>query len=212
MSRKADILDDYVGAVACLEAYEGRALKFKEDGSVDTDNVRFVSGNQKKRYEVMEKYGGSPAPEYMKNARPADENLQKEYESAENEKQRIEILTKMQERQLETSDEVMKPLNKDILTGRQKTAILEDNINAANYYDKNKDNKYGDGVFGRFTGNYRVGDIGEERGKAAGTSYIYNDTELTATQIYDDLSRRIQEGNKDTFTNTKAWQQNLATI
>lgn len=212
MSRKADILDDYVGAVACLEAYEGRALKFKEDGSVDTDNVRFVSGNQKKRYEVMEKYGGSPAPEYMKNARPTDENLQKEYESAENEKQRIEILAKMQERQLETSDEVMKPLNKDILTGRQKTAILEDNINAANYYDKNKDNKYGDGVFGRFTANYRVGDIGEERGKAAGTSYIYNDTELTATQIYDDLSRRIQEGNKDTFTNTKAWQQNLATI
>ena len=212
MSRKADILDDYVGAVACLEAYEGRALKFKEDGSVDTDNVRFVSGNQKKRYEVMEKYGGSPAPEYMKTPRQPNEELNGELAAAKGEEEKQTVLKKIDRYQKDMLDPTLNKITETVDKSKKNVAVLNDNIDAANYYDKHKDNKYGDGVFGRIAGNYRVGDIGEERAMSAFNSYAYSDSDLTATQIYDELSRRIQEGNKDTFTNTKAWQQNLATI
>lgn len=212
MSRKADILDDYVGAVACLEAYEGRALKFKEDGSVDTDNVRFVSGNQKKRYEVMEKYGGSPAPEYMKTPRQPNEELNGELAAAKGEEEKQTVLKKIDRYQKDMLDPTLNKITETVDKSKKNVAVLNDNIDAANYYDKNKDNKYGDGVFGRIAGNYRIGDIGEERAMSAFNSYAYSDSDLTATQIYDELSRRIQERNKDTFTNTKAWQQNLATI
>lgn len=212
MSRKADILDDYVGAVACLEAYEGRALKFKEDGSVDTDNVRFVSGNQKKRYEVMEKYGGSPAPEYMKTPRQPNEELNGELAAAKGEEEKQTVLKKIDRYQKDMLDPTLNKITETVDKSKKNVAVLNDNIDAANYYDKNKDNKYGDGVFGRIAGNYRIGDIGEERAMSAFNSYSYSDSDLTATQIYDELSRRIQERNKDTFTNTKAWQQNLATI
>ena len=212
MSRKADILDDYVGAVACLEAYEGRALKFKEDGSVDTDDVRFVSGNQKKRYEVMEKYGGSPAPEYMKTPRQPNEELNGELAAAKGEEEKQTVLKKIDRYQKDMLDPTLNKITETVDKSKKNVAVLNDNIDAANYYDKNKDNKYGDGVFGRIAGNYRIGDIGEERAMSAFNSYAYSDSDLTATQIYDELSRRIQERNKDTFTNTKAWQQNLATI
>ena len=212
MSRKADILDDYVGAVACLEAYEGRALKFKEDGSVDTDNVRFVSENQKKRYEVMEKYGGSPAPEYMKTPRQPNEELNGELAAAKGEEEKQTVLKKIDRYQKDMLDPTLNKITETVDKSKKNVAVLNDNIDAANYYDKNKDNKYGDGVFGRIAGNYRIGDIGEERAMSAFNSYAYSDSDLTATQIYDELSRRIQERNKDTFTNTKAWQQNLATI
>lgn len=212
MSRKADILDDYVGAVACLEAYEGRALKFKEDGSVDTDNVRFVSGNQKKRYEVMEKYGGSPAPEYTKTPRQPNEELNGELAAAKGEEEKQTVLKKIDRYQKDMLDPTLNKITETVDKSKKNVAVLNDNIDAANYYDKNKDNKYGDGVFGRIAGNYRIGDIGEERAMSAFNSYAYSDSDLTATQIYDELSRRIQERNKDTFTNTKAWQQNLATI
>lgn len=83
---------------------------------------------------------------------------------------------------------------------------------AYDYYAKNKDNVYKDNLWGRITGNYKVGRIGIKANDAGFTSYKASTDDIEAVEIYQSLSARIQNHNDATFQNDNAVEEITAIV
>ncbi len=83
---------------------------------------------------------------------------------------------------------------------------------AYDYYAKNKDNVYKDNLWGRITGNYKVGRIGIKANDAGFTSYKASTDDIEAVEVYQSLSARIQNHNNATFQNDNAVEEITAIV
>ena len=83
---------------------------------------------------------------------------------------------------------------------------------AYNYYDKNKDNVYKDDLWGRITGNYKIGRISIKTNDAGYTSYKASTDDVEAAEVYQALSSRIQKQNNATFQNNGAAEEITAIV
>ena len=83
---------------------------------------------------------------------------------------------------------------------------------AYDYYAKNKDNGYKDNLWGRITGNYKVGRIGIKANDAGFTSYKASTDDIEAVEVYQSLSARIQNHNNATFQNDNAVEEITAIV
>ncbi len=83
---------------------------------------------------------------------------------------------------------------------------------AYDYYAKNKDNTYKDNLWGRITGNYKVGRIGIKANDAGFTSYKASTDDIEAVEVYQSLSARIQNRNNATFQNDNAVEEITAIV
>lgn len=83
---------------------------------------------------------------------------------------------------------------------------------AYDYYAKNKDNVYKDNLWGRITGNYKVGRIGIKANDAGFTSYKASTDDIEAVEVYQSLSAHIQNHNNATFQNDNAVEEITAIV
>ncbi len=78
-------------------------------------------------------------------------------------------------------------------------------IDAYDYYDRFKNSKYKNNLFGVVAGNYRLGDAGERQAKVGADMYYSKSTDTEAAELYDLTMGAITDGNEKTFNNSGSW-------
>ena len=122
-----------------------------------------------------------------------------------------------------TDDEMVLGYTEELDTEKQaeydanKARAGESNIErskaeAYSYYEKHKDNEYADNFGGRTAGNYRVGRTGIKTNTAGKVLFDNYSDDFEAVEVYEALTKRIQENNANTFTNKNKWEEGLAVI
>ena len=212
MKRKSELMSDYTNISANLDRIEESLSRNKADGSVNTEKVKKYAPRQKERSEIIQKYSDIPYAEMPHTQEPIPSELQEDYASATNAEEKEQARAEIEKYYSDPGDPVINSLNESEKRGRAGAEIAEDIIKAAEYYDKNINNTYGDNPFGRGAANYRLGRNEIEKSSAAYTAYKYGSTNLTAADIYNSLSERLQQNNPGAFSNRNAFDTAVANI
>ncbi len=86
-------------------------------------------------------------------------------------------------------------------------------IDAYDYYNRFKNSKYKNNLFGVVAGNYRLGDAGERQAKVGADMYYSKSTDTEAAELYDLTMGAITDGNERTFNNDGSlWKSVVAPI
>ncbi|MBQ7975209.1 MAG: C40 family peptidase [Clostridia bacterium] len=89
-------------------------------------------------------------------------------------------------------------------------ALANENVKAFKSYSENKDKEYKDSILGRISGNYKLGQIDEKSADASLAIMNAGSKDTTALAVYSLLSQKLEERNKETFTNKTGFEEFVA--
>lgn len=149
-------------------------VEFDEDGKlIVTNRLREATDREKHEAELLA----------MNNVSPIEQIKAVDYNTSEQE--RADINRRLKLRGEHATDA--------LIEGEKRRAY--------EYYQKHSDNEYGDNLFGRAAGNYRVGRVGTKTNDTGYINYMNNSADIEAAEVYQHLAKTIQENNEGTFKN-----------
>lgn len=178
------ILKEYKTVTDYVDKFDEKGVHYNLSGEVDTK-----SGKEEASYAAQRKQNAANA---LANTRLIDLSRRSLYDPISNEKQ-AEI---------------------DAITHISDMADVEKSkVDAYEYYEENKDNEYKNDFGGITSGNWFLGRTGIKTNDAGYAAYKAETDDLEAVEVYQLLSKRVQNNNKSTFTNDngfKKWWSNIA--
>lgn len=178
------ILKEYKTVTDYVDKFDEKGVHYNLSGEVDTK-----SGKEEASYAAQRKQNAADA---LANTRLIDLTRRSLYDPVSKEKQA-------------EYDSIMHIADK--------ADVEKSKVDAYEYYEKNKDNKYKNDFGGITSGNWFLGRTGIKTNDAGYAAYKAETDDLEAVEVYQLLSNRVQNNNKSTFTNDngfKKWWSNIA--
>ena len=173
---------EYNDVLGILNANETKGVHLNKEGKVDTRSGISEAQREKNEYGVVQDF-------YKKDYSFSPISILPEARAGDEQAR--------YDRNMETEGKI-------VLAG--------DKIKAYKYYDKNKDNKYTDGLFGRIGANFKSGTIGEKIAETGANSWEYATDDIEAAQVYQQLDKRLRENNKEAYKDNNAFDTFVSTL